>query len=149
MLGHLDDEARAINDRHAILATWFTQTQRPEIERSAMVAEAQLAVNASMRRDVTATGAWLAQALGRADDLRARAHGASDADQLDLLKLAAELTVSSGHSLVPDLKKRMNAASGELAAHRETTLRAYERWFEMYEPLVNPPATTIPGALSD
>ena len=39
-------------------------------------------------------GVWLGRALARADDLRARANGVSDREQLDVLWLAAELTVS-------------------------------------------------------
>ena len=38
-----------------------------------MLAEAQLALNASERHDAAATGAWLGEALAHGDDLRARA----------------------------------------------------------------------------
>jgi len=78
------------------------------------------------------------RALARADDLRARANGASDKKQLDVLWLAAQLTVSMGTTLVPDLPKRIAAAATEMAARREPSLRSYERWFEIYGPLVGP-----------
>ena len=64
----------------------------------------------------------------------------SDKEQLDVLRLAAELTVSMKAPLVADLSKRIEAAATEMAARREPSLRSYERWFEIYAPLVAPPA---------
>ena len=74
-----------------------------EIEREEMLAEAQLALNASERHDATAAADWLGRALARADDIRARANGVTDKEQLDVLWLAAELTVSMRGTLVADL----------------------------------------------
>jgi hypothetical protein len=74
--------------------------------------------------------------LARADDLRARAKGVSDREQLDVLRLAAELTVSMGRTLVVDLPKRLDAALTELGSRREPSLRSVQRWFEIYAPLV-------------
>ena len=135
-LGRLDAEARAIGARRAILEEQFGETHRVEIERDEMLAEAQLASNASERHDARTAGVWLRQALARADDLRAQARGVSDKEQLDVLWLAAELTVSMGETLVLDLPKRIEAASAEIAARREPSLRSYERWLEIYGPLV-------------
>jgi hypothetical protein len=135
-LGHLDAEAQAIGARRAILDEQLHETNRVEIEREEMLAEAQLALNASQRRDAAATGDWLGRALARADDIHARANGVSDKEQLDVLWLAAELTVSMKTGLVPDLAKRIDAASTEMATRREPSLRSYERWFEIYAPLV-------------
>ena len=139
-LGRLDAEAQAIQARRTlldeILVDAYGTESGPEIEAQAMLAEAQLAMNASLRHDVAATGAWLVRALARADDLRARAHGVTDRQQLDVLWLAAELTVSMRAPLVPDLRKRIAAASAELATRRDPSLRAYSRWFEVYGALV-------------
>jgi hypothetical protein len=135
-LGRLDEEARAISARRVILEQQRGETDRAEIEQEEMLAEAQLALNASERHDARTAGAWLRQALARADDLRARAHGVSDKEQLDVLWLAASLTVSMGGPLVADLPKRIEAASAEIAARREPSLRSYERWLEIYGPLV-------------
>ena len=107
-----------------------------------MLAEAQLALNASKRHDAPSTASWLGRALARADDLRSRASGVSDREQLDVLWLAAEITLSMGGSLVADLSKRIAAASAELAARREPSLRSYARWFEIYGPLVGPASAT-------
>jgi hypothetical protein len=137
-LGRLDAEAQAIGARRAILEQQLGETNRMEIEREQLLAEAQLALNASQRHDSAAAGNWLRRALVRADDLRSRASGASDKEQLDVLWLAAELTVSIRRTLVADLPKRIEAASAEMAARREPSLRSYQRWFEIYGPLVTP-----------
>ena len=148
-LGRLNAEAQAIAERRAMLDGRFTETHRPEFERATMLAEAQLALNASGRRDAAATGSWLARALAHADDLRARAQGALDGDQLDVLWLAAHLTVSMDAArtpLVPDLPARLEAASAAMATQREPALRAYERRFEIYAPLVRPVVASTPEA---
>jgi hypothetical protein len=72
-----------------------------------------------------------------------------DKEQLDVLWLAAELTVSMGETLVANLPKRIETASAELAARREPSLRSYERWLEIYGPLVTragPGPETVAGA---
>jgi hypothetical protein len=138
-LGQLDAEGAAVGARRAILAERLGETNREEIEREQMLAEAQLALNASERHDAAATRLWLRRALASADDLRSRANGVSDKEELDVLWLAAGLTVSMGGApLVADLPKRVETASAELAARREPSLRSYARWFEIYAPLVAP-----------
>jgi hypothetical protein len=135
-LGRLDAEAQAIGVRRALLDERLGETKRAEIEREEMLSETQLALNAHERGDPGAVKAWLASALARADDLRARANGMSDKDQLDVLWLAAHLTVSMGQPLVVDLPRRIESASAEMATRREPSLRSYQRWFEILGPLV-------------
>jgi hypothetical protein len=137
-LGRLDEEAQAEKAREALLQDRFARTKRPEDERAAMLAEAQLALNASQRHDRAAAGAWLATALGRADDLRARASGAVDRDQLDVVRLAADLTVQMG-PMVPDLPRRLEDASAQVEASGDPSLRPYARWFEIYLPVTARP----------
>ncbi len=146
-LGRLDAQAQAMSTRRAILEEQLGETNRVEIEREEMLAEAQLALNASQRHDAAATGEWLRRALARVDDLRTRAGGVSDREQLDVLWLSAELTVSMG-TLVADLPKRIEAASVEMAARREPSLRSYARWFEIYGALLRPSGVT-PGARTE
>ncbi len=147
-LGRLDAEAQATGARRAILQEQLGETNRVEIEREEMLAETQLALNASRRHDAVATRNWLDRALARADDLRTRANGVSDREQLDVLWLAAELTVSMGGTLVPDLPKRIEAASTEMAVRREPSLRSYQRWFEIYGPLVTRAGPNATAALA-
>jgi hypothetical protein len=137
-LGRFDAEADALRARRAILNDVLKDSGRIEVAREAMLTEAQLAVNAHQRSDVAGVHEWLGKALARADDVRARANGVSDREQLDVLWLAAELTVAIGESVVPDLPKRLEAAQAELVARREPRLRSYARWFEIYATLVGP-----------
>ncbi len=138
-LGRFDAENAAVVEREAILQASFAKTQRAEYERSAMLAETQLALNASERHDAAAVASWLGRALGRTDDLRGRAGGLFDKDQLEVIRMAAELTIAAGTPLVADLPARLRAASSELSAHPDPALRPYERWFEIYLPLTSPP----------
>jgi hypothetical protein len=151
-LGRLDAEARAIGARRQILDEQFRETHRVETEREAMLAESQLAWNASERRDKASAANWLMRALARASDLRARSNGLYDRDQLDVLWLAAELTVSMKERLVADLPMALEAASAQIAARREPSLRIYARWFEVYGPLLAPvggrPETDGAGGVS-
>ena len=91
-------------------------------------------------------GLWLGKALDHGDDLRARASDVIDKEQLDVIKLAAELTLSMGTDLVADLPKRIEAASVDLAKRRDPTWMTYERWFEIYGPLVSAPRAATGAA---
>ena len=137
-LGRLNAEAQSMGARRRILDDAFRATSRVEIARQAMLAEAMLAVNASQRHDEASAGAWLERALRRTDYVRAQANGLYDKEQLDVLLLAAELTVSARSPLVADLPKRVDAASLQLAARREPSLRAFARWLEVFGPLLAP-----------
>jgi len=103
-----------------------------------MLTESQLAWNARQRSDLAAAADWTRRALGHADDLRARASGAYDRDQLDVLWLAAERAVSSHVPTAPDLGARLAAAAASIAAGKPTPLLPYARRFEMYAPLLAP-----------
>jgi hypothetical protein len=145
-LGRLDAEAAAIRTRRDILGEQLGESGREEKLRAQMLTEAQLALNASERHDTPSVQLWLARAVAHAEDLHARAKGAIDKAQLDVLWLAAQLTVSTHATLVPDLGRRIEAASIEMASRREPTFRPYERWFEIYWPLLAPsqPAPAAP-----
>jgi len=147
-LGRLDGEARAMTTRLTLLDARFQESHRAEVAREEMLCEAQLALNASQRRDTPSAARWLTRALARADDLRARGSGQLDREQLDVLWLAAELTVSMKATLVADLARRLTAASSEITARREPSLRPYARWFEVYLSLVAPGAPMLQGAVA-
>lgn len=136
-LGRLDDEARVLRERQAMLAERFTATKRSEYELAAMLAETQLALNAADRRDSAAAGVWVRQAIARSDDLHARANGELDGAQLDVLWTAAQLTVSMRSVLVPDIAVRLKTALDALGARHDGALRGYARRFEVLSPLVS------------
>jgi hypothetical protein len=138
-LGRLDAEAQAIEVERAILEERFEESTRGEVVREEMLVESLLAINAARRHDAVAVRNWVVKALAHADDLRARASGVSDKDQLAVLRLAARLTVAGGGApLVDDLPKRIDAALTELAARRDPALRTDGRWLEILGPLVVP-----------
>jgi hypothetical protein len=145
-LAHLDAEAHAIEARRALLEERLGKTRRVEIEREVLLAEAQLAINAGERGDAPAATLWLGRALSHADDLRARAHGVAGREDLDVVRLAAELTVSMGRSLVANLPGRIDASRADLAARREPALRTQERWLEIYGALASPAGSSSPGS---
>jgi hypothetical protein len=136
-----DAEGQATAARQALLQDRLGRTNRAEDERAAMLADAQLALNAGTRRDRAGAASWLAKALALADDLRARAHGEIDKDPLDVVWLAAHLTTEMGVPLVPDLSMRIESTLGQLATRRDRTLRSYQRWFEIYLPMARAIAT--------
>ncbi len=135
-LGRLDAEAQALRARRDILDDQQGEANRPEIEQDEMLVEAQLAMNAGDRHDTAGATTWLHAALAHADDLRARAHGVTDRAQLDVLRLAAELTLALGPSVAPDVASRVAAAANELASRKDASLRSYAHWLEIYGALV-------------
>ena len=139
-LGRLDAEARALETRRALLASELEDTGRDELLGARMLTEAQLALNAGDRRDVGSAAAWVQKALASAQDLHTRALGVSDRAQLDVLRLAASLSVTMGAALAPDLPARIDAAAVELATRREPSLRSYAAWLEIYGVLLRAPA---------
>ena len=142
-LGKLEDEAKALGVRAALLGARHDDATREETEQEAMLAEAQLALNAAARSDLSAAKTWLRRAVDRADMARLRSSGRSDKPRLDVLWLASTMTVAMKDELVPDLAKRVDDAAAELAHRREPSLRSYARWFEIYGPLVTPEPTSL------
>jgi hypothetical protein len=147
-LGRFDDEAKALEARHAILDVRFEQSRRPEFEREEMLVEAELAANANQRRNAADARVWIGKALAHADDLRAQAHGDLDKDQLEVLRLASELSVAERAPLAADLAQRLRAAADTVNAKHDADLASYERWFEIYLPLVGSGAPAPFSALA-
>jgi hypothetical protein len=144
-LGQLDAEARALEARRAVLVTKLHDSGRDEVLTDRMLADAQLALNASERRDVASAGRWVRKALAGARDLHARELGVTDRAQLDVLRLAASLTVSMRATLAPDLLSQVEATSAELASRRDPSLRAYAAWLEIYGVLLRAGAPAGPS----
>ncbi len=136
-LHRLDAAAQAIAVQHTLLLERLKKSgERTDVQRQVLLSEARLAMNAGARNDVAAAREWVTKALATSDDLEARGLGAIDADQLDVLRMAAELAVSMRAPLVPDLSARLEAATKKIASGRNPSLRPYARWLEIYEPLV-------------
>ena len=133
-----------------ILAEKRSETDRSEIAREQMLAEAQLALNAGQRRDLPAARAWLAKALAQSDELRARGGraatdgaGAIDAATPPRPRGARRRVAGGGadrRARLPARRRSAQAASRpsrpQLAAHHDPLFRSYAGWFEIYGPLV-------------
>jgi tetratricopeptide (TPR) repeat protein len=143
-LGREDDEARAIESRLSILERQRAETHRSVTAHEELLAWADLAWNASRRRDAALAARSLTCALAIVDDLRVHDLGITGRPGLDTLRLAAELSTSMGTTLVPTLSFKIDAVSAELATRRDPELGAYQRWFEIYGTLLAPIAAAAP-----
>ncbi|MDF2697913.1 MAG: hypothetical protein K0S65_6296, partial [Labilithrix sp.] len=137
-LGRLDDAARSLEARRALLEAGLATAERGEYVRLLALVEAQLADNAIERHDSVTASAAIQKALEHADNLRARAKGAIDIDQLDVLWLAAHMSVVTRTPAKLDVPNRLRQASDDLVAKRSPGFRSYVRWFEIYETLTGP-----------
>ncbi|HEX2571023.1 MAG TPA: hypothetical protein VH877_15795, partial [Polyangia bacterium] len=54
------------------------------------------------------------------------------ADQLDLLRFAAELSLSTGERLKLKLPHRLREAHDKMAKEQDPSFRGQQRWFEIY-----------------
>jgi hypothetical protein len=141
-LGRLDDAARALGVRHALLEERLARADHPDAVRALMLVESQLAENASDRQDTATAAAWARKALQRADNLRARARGAVDRDQLDVLWLASSLARVTPPGPATDLPRRLRDAQKTIVERGDPVFREYERWFEIDMALA--PAQAVP-----
>lgn len=144
-LGQLDAAARALNDRKALLATEKEKSDHGEYVRLLMLAEAQLADNAVQRKDAKTAEGEIGKALLHSDELHARAQGAIDTDQLDVILFAARTSVDKGEPIAPDLAKRLETAHDELSKVPDAKLRTYRQWLEIYLAMA-PAAPSAPAA---
>jgi cellulose synthase operon protein C len=153
-LGRLDAAARSLEARRKLLEVGLATAERGEFVRMLALVEAQLADNAVDRHDSAAASASIRKALEHADNLRARAKGAIDTDQLDVLWLAAQMSVVTQAPAKLDVPHRLRQASDDLVAKDVPAFRSYVRWFEIYETLTGPlvkdegasPASSAPSA---
>ena len=66
------------------------------------------------------------------------------ADQLDLLRFAAELYLSTGTKLQLKLPRRMRDAQDKLVASDDPALRVQQRWLEIYLALLGAKTSAAP-----
>ncbi|HSQ64040.1 MAG TPA: hypothetical protein VLM85_12530, partial [Polyangiaceae bacterium] len=137
-LGNLDLQARAMQDRRALFAERFQRSQRNEYLRALSLVESRLADNSAARNDPKAAGGWVSAALAHADDLRARSTEVSPRVQLDVVWLAAELSLFTNAPLSFDLQKRLETARADAAHGSDPTLRGRASWLDVYQVLTSP-----------
>ena len=79
---------------------------------------------------------WATEALRHADESARRGGDAIDRQQLATLWLSATLA-ADGVQLPHTLEGRLRTAHHKLALTDDASWRAYQRWFEIYLPLVS------------
>jgi hypothetical protein len=132
MLGELDGAARALETRQALAQVRWEKTQIDEHLRALALVEARLCDVARDRKNSDDAAKWLKAALGHADDYVKKTGVTLHVDQLDLLRMAAELYFATGVKLKLKLPTRMRDAFDKMIGERDPSFRVQQRWFEVY-----------------
>ncbi|MCL2723558.1 MAG: hypothetical protein FWD69_03890 [Polyangiaceae bacterium] len=136
-LGQLDAVARALETRRALLEEVAAKADRGEYVQMLALVEAQIADNALDRHDGARAATAIEKALAHADNMRERAKGKLDTNQLDILWLAAQMNAHAPKTI--DLPKRLaEAIDAMIAQGSPLAFRSYQRWFEIYVTLTGP-----------
>ncbi|MCL2776982.1 MAG: hypothetical protein FWD73_03185 [Polyangiaceae bacterium] len=136
-LGKPDAALRALGTRRALLEEAQAQAERGEYAQMLALVEAQIADNTLERGDHGRAAAAIEKALAHTDNMRDRAKGKVDTDQLDVLWLAAQMNAHAPKTI--DLPERLEKATGAILAQGSPrAFRSYQRWFEIYLTLTGP-----------
>jgi hypothetical protein len=131
-LGELAAASRALEERRALAELRFERSKLDEHLRALTLVEARLADLARDRSDAAAAAKWVRSALAHADEYVRRTGVQLHADQLDLLRFAAELSLSTGERLKLKLPHRLREAHDKMAKEQDPSFRGQQRWFEIY-----------------
>ncbi len=136
-LGELDGAAGALETRQRLAQARLTQSGIDEHLHALTLVEARLAEVAHDRRQPDEAARWLRAALGHADQYVQQTGVGLVADQLDVLRLGAELALAGG-KLDVDLPSRLGQAFDKMVAEHDPAFRIQQRWFEVYLTLFGP-----------
>jgi hypothetical protein len=131
-LGELEAASRALEVRRALAELRLARSKQDEHLRALTLIEARLADLSRDRGDHVAAVKWVKSALGHADEYVRRTGVPLHNDQLDLLRFAAELSLSTGQRLKLKLPHRLREAHDKMAKEQDPTFRGQQRWFEIY-----------------
>jgi hypothetical protein len=132
MLGELDGAARALEKRQALALLRYEKSQLDEHLRALALVEARLFDVARDRKSSEDSAKWIEAALAHADDYVKKTGVNLHVDQLDLLRMGAELYFSTGAKLKLKLPLRMRDAYDKMVSERDPDFRVQQRWFEVY-----------------
>ncbi len=135
-VGRLPDAAAALERRRVAVVEQIAKSDRDEDRRVLVTTELHLADNAADRGDYGGAARWLGRALADADQVLDRTHATVSKQELDVLWFAAELGAFQHTPMPFDLPKRLTSAHDELGKRDDATFRSYQRWLEIYLPLV-------------
>jgi WD40-like Beta Propeller Repeat len=138
MRGDLDAAARALEKREQLALERFLKSDADEHLRAVALVEARLAALARRRHKPGEAARWAQAALGHSDDYVKRTGVKLHPDQLDLLRLLAELSLAGAPPGKVALPARLRDALSALDRERDPEFRAHERWMEIYSTLLNP-----------
>ena len=131
-LGELDPAARALEIRAQLAEARLAKSGLDEHLRALALVEARLGDVARDRKKPDEAARWLSAALDHADQYLQKTGVPLTADQLDVLRLGAELALATGQKLKQELPARVKQAFDKLVSERDPAFRAHERWFEVY-----------------
>jgi hypothetical protein len=131
-LGELGAASSALQRRRALAAERFAASGLDEHLRALTLVEARLADLERDRGNSAGAAHWLDLALDHADAYASKTGIPLHVDQLDLLRLAAELRLDKGLELKIDVPRRLSDAYDKLLAERDPSFRNQQRWLEIY-----------------
>jgi hypothetical protein len=134
--GDLAAATRALEARRELSQLRFTQSDSDEHLRALALVEARLAQLQRDRQKLDEASRWVQAALAHADDYVRRTGVKLHADQLDVLRLAAELSLVSPAPPKLKLQSRLREALQQMATEHDPAFRVHERWFEVYTVLL-------------
>ena len=139
-LGKLDAAVVTLERRRALAAERYAATAVDEHLRGLALVEARLADVARERHDLAAANHWLGLAYADARAWRKKTGVPLHNDNLDLLRLAADMRLDGQLQIFADLPRRLDHAVGRLAREHDPAFRIQQRWLEVDAALLAPPA---------
>lgn len=130
--GAVEAELRSLETRRSLLMAAVESTDNDGDVRGLMEVETRLAAGSARRHAAAPAAAWIARAVQHADVWIDRTHEAFHSDQLDVLRLAAELAVLGRTPVSFYLHKRLTETHELLLERRETARREDLRWLEVF-----------------
>ncbi len=130
-LSQLTEVQQALETRRNLFRERLEASDQDGDARAMALIECRLAENARERGDGAAAAKWIGEALKSADGMLGRTGAGVDPDLLDVLWFAAELQ-SNGVKVPFDVSKRLREAYQKMVDRKDSGLRGYQRWFEVY-----------------
>ena len=133
-LHQLDDAARALDQRRAVLVEQQKQAPLDARLRALALVHARLADVERDRGNAVASARWLKLALKDADAFVKKSGVPLNTEQLDILRFAAELRLDHGLGLRLhiNMPRRLKKAYEQLVKERDPAFRDQTRWYEIY-----------------
>lgn len=130
--GELQAAARVLALQRDLIRQRLAKSKLDEDVEKLSLLEAQLAQVATERHDWVGAGRWLRRALSHADSFLQRTEVPVGGDELALIWLAAELSLTPGAAHLPDVVTRLGNAYARLEKANDPKWQSYARLLEIY-----------------